>query len=860
MHRQPPKLAEWILKFILVDDLWYTPLGDFEEFFQVIVHEDTIFKARLWYWKQIFILFPKKLRGKLREGGDMFNNYWKMALRHFKRQTVYAAINLIGLIVGMTVAILFLLWVRDERAFDRFHVNHEDVYRVVADWPKYGWDGLENTPAPLAEAIESELSEVVNLSRIWFHNRNVFRVEDRFFYESRGIFVDPGFFEMFSFPEVEGESGSALDGPQDIFITASLAERYFPNQKAVGQVIYADEEPLTVRGILADPPRHSTLQFDYVQAFKHVAGYSTHWNACQFTLFIQPSPNSNLEEIAEKMTAIAKDNGSWHVKNGLTFRLQPILEMHLDARSYQRESVVLGDSKVVMLFTAIALFAILLACVNFINLSTARAMTRAKEVGLRKTLGARRGQLIAQFLGESMIYSGIAVFVAIMLSAILLPWFNAFTGKALAMEIADWGLWRILLSLFLASGLLAGAYPAILLSGFQSIAVLKSIGNKGSHGAGMRQGLVVLQFAIALLLMISSMAINKQIHFIRNKDLGLAKDHVITIPLKGPFAEQFESVEQELLRNSQIASVSGVWNDVSRETWRGSQNWKYEGKTTEGKELDIINTGVDFDYFKTMGITLTAGRLFSKSFASDSVSSLIFNEAAIRELQIDNPVGKWFEMGGKRCTIIGIASDVHYLSLQNEISPRVYFIRPMKECQSSGQALIKIRGENVQAAVNHIEKVYTDVNRFMPFEFQFLDQVYNRLYHQEHQISTLLNLLTGLGIFISCLGLFGLAAFMVERRTKEIGIRKTLGASEFHIWGGLTNEFIIWVAIANVPAWPAAYWLIGKALKSYAYRIDIQLDLFILPALLTLFVAVITVSVQSIRAMRTQPAIALRDE
>ena len=855
-----PRLAQWLLSWLLRDEIWETPLGDFEEYYRVLAATLGVHGARRWYWSQVFYLLPRKAGLQLQMGGEMLLNYFKMTWRHFNRRRVHGLLNLCGLTVGMTVALLILFWVRDELSFDRFHENSDRLYRVVADWDMYHWDGLEMAPSPLAGAMAEALPEVEYVSRFWQCSRRVFRAGNRFFYERDGVYVDPDFFRMCSFPFLHGSIEKALDQPDDIVITESMAAKYFGVNNAMGKTLYIENEPFHVSAVIADVPAQSTFQFDYVQAFDFQKSAGTGWGSFQFMVLCQLKAGSNAADVGPKLDEIAKAHNSWHVNNGVTMRLQSFKDMHLDARTFHRSTVQLGDKKEVVLFLSVAIFIVLIACMNFINLSTAQAMLRSREVGLRKTLGARRTQLMGQFFGESLFYSFCALSLSMVFAAMLLPVFNRLTGKIISFQLTDPDLWWVALGLFLFAGLLSGLYPAMLLSSFKPACVLKNMPTAGGRGAGFRRMLVVLQFVLAIVLLVGTTAIFSQIRFIQNKNIGLDKENVISIPLKAQFSKQYRAVKAELLALPRVASVTGSWNNVSTQTWRGA-GWQWEGRQEDlERKVDIIQTGIDFDFFKTLRLPIMQGRDLLQTHRTDSVASLILNEAAVAEMKLKHPVGKWFKLDGKTMTIIGVAANVNFRSLQQEIHPRMYFIYPMTRCEEHGQALIRLSGFNTEETIAQIEAIWNRVNPHTPFEYHFLNNVYDQMYDKEHRVGLLLNVTTGLAIFIACLGLFGLASFVVQRRTKELGIRKVLGAKEGTLWRILAGQFVRWVAVANFIAFPFGYWLIKKALSGYAYRTTLTPWMFIVPGGIALAVAVLTVSVQSWRAARIQPVEALRHE
>jgi ABC-type antimicrobial peptide transport system permease subunit len=800
----------------------------------------------------------------------MFRNYLVTALRNLRRQKAHSLVNILGLALGMTCTILIMLWVGDELGYDRFHGNFDRLYRVVADWPQNDWRGVNASPMPLGPAIEAGVPEVADTVRLAGQPRKVFRYGDKAFYEDRGILADPSLFTALTFPFVKGSAAGALTKPSDMLLTESTARKLFGDEDPVGRVLEVEGKPAVVTGVVADPPANSTLQFAYVNAFDFVGeltGYATHWGALNFDTFVLLKPNADPEAVGPKITAIAAANKSPHVEAGLSFRLQPLSEVHLDARPYASSTVVLGDRKAVALFSAIAAFVLLIACVNFMNLATARASVRTKEVGLRKTVGAARRQLVAQFLGESFLLTSLAFAAALGGVLLLLPAFNRLTGKAIRLGFAGGGSLAALGAVLLLTGLAAGIYPALVLSGSRPVSMMKrggKIGGRASRGQVFRRALVVFQFSLAIVLIIMTLVSVKQMRFIRTSDLGFDRRNVVAVPLKGAVASRYESFKTRLLELPGIAAVSAESYPFAEFSNRSAGNWDWEGR--EGREnLDLVYGGVEADFAETLGLRVVAGRMLSGAVGSDRDAAVVINQSAAAAMGLADPVGKWvsFSRDGKdRRTIVGVIEDPRFRSFHHGVEPMLFYLADMSKAEDRGIVLAKLRGGEggLPRALAGMSGVWAEFNPHAPFEYTFLDQTYQRLYRKERQALVLFNVFAGLAVAISCLGLFGLASFMAERRTKEVGVRKVLGASERSIVGLMTRDFARWVLAANVVAWPVGYYAAGKLLQGYAYRAGIGIGTFALAGGAALAVAVLTVGRQALKAAHVAPAESLRSE
>ena len=793
----------------------------------------------------------------------MFKNNLKTAWRNILKHKAFSAINVTGLAIGMACCLLILFWVQDELSYDKFHRNAGRIFRIVSDWTKYNWDGIPGTPSPLAPAVQEQLPEVESAARFSWHNRKVFRYKEKAFYEDRGIIVDPSFFKIFSFPLLKGNWETAFTGPADIVITETLAAKYFGDADPMGKAFEVEGESWVVRGVLKAVPRNSTFQFDFASSFQFIdklSGFSMGWGAFNFNTFLLLREGADVSSLGQKITDIGFKNESPQVKGGVRFRPQPMKEVHLDATPYQMAMLDVGDAKYVYLFSVIAVFVLLIACSNFMNLSTARSGLRAKEVGLRKTIGAVRGEIIRQFFGESFLLVGAAALIALVFVRLLIPAFNRLSGKSLSLDLLRPEYLAGLAAIILVTGLTAGFYPALVLSAFRPVKVLKGDFHSGGKGAAFRKILVVFQFSLSIILLISTVVVVRQFRYMRNAKLGFDKDNVVQIPVKENIGKNYEAVKARLLQNPAVLAVTGQSYSFAETASRSSGNFDWDGRDPNNI-IDMIYTGVEFGFFEAMNMTIIEGRAFSKDHASDAREALILNEQAIREMRIKDPVGKWFSISkNRKGTIIGVAKDVHFRSFHHKVEPCVFYITNLAAATEMGLVLVKIDGNRTREALAHIQRVWKEFNTVSPFEFRFLDETYDRLYGAERRMSRVFTVFAGLAVSIACLGLLGLASFMAERRTKEIGIRKVLGASTGGIVILISSQLTKWVLAANIIAWPVAYFAMNKLLHVYAYRVSLNWPVFALPSLAAFVLACLTVGFQSLRTARTNPANALRYE
>jgi putative ABC transport system permease protein len=793
----------------------------------------------------------------------MFKSYVKTAWRSIVKHKAYSAINVAGLAIGIACCLLILFWVQDELSYDRFHANAGRIYRVVSDWAKHDWNGMEGTPAPLAPAIQSELPEIEKAARLGTQNRMVFRCGDTAFYEDRGIIVDPSFFEIFSFPLIRGRWETAFTGPADMVITQALAEKYFGTEDPVGKTIEVDGRPRLVRGVLRDIPRNSTLQFDFAGSFAflgQMSNFSSHWGAFNFSTFVLLRTEADPAAAGPKITGVGLSNKSPQVEAGARFRLQPLAGVHLDARPYQIAAVDLGDLKSVYLFSVIAVFVLLVACINFMNLATARSGLRAREVGMRKTVGASRGEVVRQFFGESFLLVGIAAVLAVALAALVLPAFNRLSGKAMTLDLLRPECAAGFAIVILVTGLAAGLYPAVFYSGLAPVQVLKGTFAPGRKGAAFRKALVVFQFSLSVLLLVVTVVLTRQFWGMRRADLGFDRQNIVQIPVKENIGKQYAAVKARLAAHSSVLAVTAQRYAFAETTWRSSGNFDWEGRAPD-QTIDLIYAGVDYGYFEALGIPILEGRAFSKDQASDAGAAFILNEAAVRQMGLKDPVGKRFSVSKEqKGSIVGVAKNTQFLSFRFKEEPRLFYISGLADADDTGVVLVKVDGARVPEALAHIRRVWEEFNPISPFEFRFLDDVYAGLYRRESRTNRVFNGFAGLAVFIACLGLLGLASFTAERRTKEIGIRKVLGASSRGVATLIAGQLTKWVLAANLIAWPAAYLALNNLLRVYTYRTSLNVLVFALPSLAVFALAWLTVAALALKTTRADPVKSLRFE
>ena len=779
----------------------------------------------------------------------MLKSYLKIALRNIKKHKGYSFINVAGLAIGMACCILILLWVQHEVSYDRFHKNADDVYRIYTDFHyDRGVQQYRNIPQPVGPEFQKTVPEINHVVRLLDGASTVKHGAD-IFYEKEILYVDPSFFEVFTFPFVQGDAQTSFAEPHSILITESMAKKYFGDKDPIGEVLTMDQEnQVKVTGIIKDVPDNSSIRFDFLIPYSYLdaIGYDTKkWDSWNCQTYVLLNENATAQQVVQKIQGYPK---TFHPDEEAYFRLQSLKHIRMYTLSG-----AMGSVKYVYILSAIALFILVIACINFMNLATARSTKRAREVGLRKVVGAKRAQIIRQFYGESLVMTIIALGFALALAEALLPFFNKVSGKNLDLDFSgNFAIYLALIGIALFTGIISGSYPAIYLSSFLPTRVLKSSFRSRSGSSTFRRILVVFQFSLSIMLIISTAIVYSQLKYIQNKDLGFDKENLVYISMDDKrIVRNFDAIKNEMLQNPSIMKITRTFQIPSFNRFSSDATW--EGKDPS-QAINFNISIVDPDYLDTMKLELVEGKDFSWNLSTDT-SNYILNEEAVNQMGIDSPVGKWMNTWEKG-EIIGVVKNYHYMPFTYEIEPLILRYNP----SLYRYAMVRISGVNVPQTIGFLEKLWGRFAPEYPFEYHFLNEDYDLIYQNERRMSEIFKYFTLLAIFISCLGLFGLASFMAEQRTKEIGIRKVLGATVSGITILLSKEFTKWVLTANVIAWPIAYFAMSKWLKGFAYRADISLLTFVLAGMLALFIAVLTVGYQAIRAAVADPMDALRYE
>ena len=785
----------------------------------------------------------------------MIKNYLKIALRNIKKHKWYSFINIAGLAIGMTCCILILLWVQDELSYDRFHENASDIYRVIQDINFTDHSTTWTiTQGPLGPSLKKDFPEIINAARITGRG---FRLtyNDRSFDEAVGM-ADPSIFEMFTFPLMKGDPAAALSDPNSIVLTEKMAEKYFGDENPIGKTIKADNKyDFLVTGVLKKIPLNSHLQFDFIIPFifgRELNYTVDRWGNSQFRTYVQLQKGIPVQEVIQKISGYLYDKPT--IEKDARLNLQPLIRIHLHS-NYEFDSAH-GDITYVTIFSLVAFFILFIACINFMNLATARSGNRAREVGMRKVAGAHRTDIIKQFFGESILLAFIALVFALIIVKLLLPAFNNLAAKELSMNISGnlLGL-LVLFGIALLTGIISGSYPAIFLSSFQPARVLKGSLQSGQKGSVFRKILVVTQFTLTILLIICTVVVYNQLNYLRNKKLGYDKEHMIYMGMRGEMRAKFDTLKNELLKNSNILGITASSNVPTYGYSFSNSLWHWEGQNPDEETL-MRAVFIDDDYFKTFGMEMAEGRSYSREFSTDATEAIIVNEEAVKAMKMKSPLGKRLSLNEHNFKIIGVVKNYNFRSLRQKIDPLILIY----ERQASRALFAKLKSDNISQTIGYIEKIREKFAPGYPFNYHFLDEALDDLYRSEERIGTIFRYFSVLAIFISCLGLFGLASFMAEQRTKEIGIRKVLGATVSNIVLLLSKEFAKWVFVANVIAWPIAYYAVNKWLQGFAYRTTIGLWIFILAAVMVLFIALLTVSYQSFKAAMANPVNALKYE
>ena len=808
----------------------------------------------------------------------MFKNYFKTAWRNMQKQKMYAAINIGGFAIGIAACLLIALFIQNETSYDRDNPNKDRVYRIVGEAKQNGEtsSGI-GFPAPMAKALQNDFPEVEKAGRIMSSelfggaNNQIRRTDETTdTYEKGFCFADSSIPCILNVHMIYGDWKDALSEPNSVVICKSMADKYFPNQNPVGKTLVFNDNTknlIKIGGVMQDLPKNSSIQYRGLISLAGINfwnGEQQQWTASNYDIYLQLKPGVNISAFNKKITADVLDKymipaliaegrkNVTEIFKGARLYLQPLTDIHLHSYNIQQDDVTHGDIRFVYLFAAIAAFILILACINFLNLSTARSANRAKEVGVRKVVGSSRRNLIKQFLTESLLYSFLSCFIGTIIAIIVLPVFNKAAGEQLSFPWNEWWLLPSLVLFAFIIGLIAGLYPAFYLSYFKPINILKGNLSLGSKNARLRSTLVVFQFTISIVLIIGTSVIYKQMQYILNSKIGFNKDEVVMIQGTDALRDQATAFKNELLRLPVVKNASVSDFLPVDGTKRNGNTFHEEGK--DEQNIQLQHWVVDENYIPTLGMKIIAGRNFSKDFHTDSAATII-NKALASQLGYTNPIGKIITNGAEHLTIIGEVDNFYFESIKQEVKPLCMVLG-----NSNSIISVKVNAANIKSTLASIQKVWKDFKPDQAMRYDFLDQRYASMYADVSRMQYIFTGFAILAIIIACLGLFALSAFMAEQRRKEVSIRKVLGASVSNLFALLSGKFIKHILISLMIAIPVGWLLMNKWLQDYAYRIKITWQLCAITAVVVLLIALITICWQAIKAAIANPVKSLRSE
>lgn len=875
----PPSWIDRILRKICDPYLLEGILGDLHEIYRQRIEAKGVKKARFWYaFDAIGFLRPftwKKISFYPFIPLAMIHNYLKIAFRNLLKYKMNTGINLFGLTLGMIGCLLIGLFVWDEMQYDTFHPEADRIYRLYTHRDAQG-EGESSALAIVSPAMGPtmtvdfpEVEESLRLLNVY--GKVLFKVEDLQFLEENGMYAEPAIFNFFHLPLISGSAENALTEPRSVVITEEVAQKYFGEEDALGKTITIDGGDAKVTGVLEPLSEHFHLDFDYLLSFSTLKGRVSDermnsWVWQQFFTYLKLTPQANAKTLEAKFPAFVEQH-AWPQtqERGFTYVpfIQSVKDIHLYASDFRWDIAKRGNVTYVYGLSIIGLFLLLIACINFINLSTARAERRAKEVGIRKVVGAYRGQIIFQFIGEAVLLALFASGMALVFTWMVLPHLNEFSGKSISFSLLEQPLiFGGLLGIGLLIGVLAGSYPAFVISAFRPVHVLSgSKGGSGKRGNLLRKSLVVLQFSISILLIISTFIIQQQVSYFSNKDHGFDREQLVTFPMRGKMKQDYETTKAEFERIPGVLTVSagfGLPGDIV-----SGDDFKIPGEE-QTRPANVFC--IDHDYISTMGMEIIAGRDFSKELSTDLDEAFILNETAVRGLGLGSPqeiIGQEIHWNMwdhnqelKKGRVIGVVKDFHFKSLHEEIGPSMLHIYP----SAFWKIALRVKEENIAETMTAIHKAWDSFGTGYPLDYNFVDDSFEAMYRNEQKLSSLLLIFTVLTIFVACIGLLGLISFAAEQRTKEIGIRKVLGASSSNIVRLLSIDFLKLVFIAIVIATPIAWYFMKEWLANFSYRIEMSAWTFVLAGFCAILIALLTISFQTVRAALRNPVESLRYE
>lgn len=809
----------------------------------------------------------------------MISNYLKIAFRNLMKYKFISFINLFGLTIGLTCCLLILTYILNELSYDRYSQNANNIYRVTRTFrnPETGASSLNlgTVAPPFGPLLENDFKEIKKITRLLPNGQTPMRYEDKMFNERNVFFADENLFDFFKVDVVKGNPAKALNDPFCVMLSETIAKKYFGNDEALNKMIRIDNNiNLKVTGVYKSFPANAHIHPEIMVSFntlKDTAIYGeqqlrTNWGNNSFFTYLLMPDGFKPEKLEKQFPAFVDrhiDEGpqaKFKPSQWTSLQLQKLTDIHLYSHTdYEAEEN--GDIKRVYIFSAIALFILLIACINYMNLSTARSALRAREIGVRKVVGAQRKEIIAQFLSESVMVSFLALLIALALTWVALPWLNKLSGLQLNINaLFSWKVFIPIVIIPFIVGTVSGIYPALFMSSFRPVMVLKGLFKAGGGNISFRQVLVTLQFSISIILIISTAVVFKQLRYMQQKSLGFDREHIVTLPYNNALGERYKAFRNELLANSNVKDLGRSSRIPTGRLLDAMGSQIDRGDSLAPTNADIKFVSADHDFITTYGVKILAGRNFSRDFSTDT-GSFLLNEAAVKILGLKNneeAIGKNFQYGNRRGQLIGVFNDFHFESMHQKIVPLVLLV-PRSQ-NNYGAISIKIAGQNIPASIAHVENTWRKFLPESPFQYTFLDENFDRLYQSELRQGTIFTVFACIAIFIACLGLFGLSAFAITQRIKEIGIRKVLGANVSTIVTLLSKDFLKLVLIATVIAFPIAWFAMRTWLEDFAYRINIPWWIFLLAGILAAVVALFTISFQAIKAALANPVKSLRTE
>jgi putative ABC transport system permease protein len=868
---KPPRLAAWLLGLLIDSVVRDQAIGDLEERFRVEARERGLFWARAWYGIQILPVLKSFIEDNVLWEGSMFKNYLKTGWRNIKRQKGYSIINIAGLALGMACAILIVFYVHHETSFDRFHKNADRISRVVVDVKlKQGGGVVPAAQMAFGPTLAKDYPEVEAVVRVQSQSKTLVKYADQSFYESGLLYADASIFDIFTFPLIAGDPKTALARANTVVLTERMAKKYFRGENPVGKFLrFNDEADFAITGVMKDVPSNTHLQFDILVSLetKFVRNLSLgqDWVNINMPTYVLFRDRRGPKEIEPKLVALVEERlGSLLKALGgkMKYSFQPLAKVHLFSHYTMDLAPNNGSIQYIYMFGAIALFIVGIACINFMNLATARSAKRAREIGLRKVIGASRRALFGQFLGEATTHSLLSLMVALILVRLALPFFKSISGIDLRLG-ASQIVWLVPLffGLALFVSLVAGSYPAVFLSALLPVKTLKGSWKAGPGSARFRRVLVVAQFFIGIGLIIGTGVIRRQLDFMRNRNVGFSTEQVLVTRIDNPaIVPRIESVKARLKEIPGVVSAAMTMAVPGQSTEVNVQPFVPEG-FSESEPMLLRQFSADADFVPTLGLEIVQGRNFSKENTTDADSAILINEASVRKLGWADPLGRKIKTPTapigtwKEKTVIGVIRDFHFLGLREMIEPFLLTYGTEED-----QLIIKLKTENLRATIRELERAWKEIDPVRPLDFFFLDGFFDAQYRAEERLSSLFTAFSGLAVAIACLGLFGLASFMAEQKAKEIAIRKVLGASVRGVLARLSLEFLKLVALATLLAWPAAYFAMGAWLRNFAYRASLSPWMFLTAGVAALAIAFLAVGAQAFRAASINPVNSLKYE